>query len=76
MLHSLIIEKFKKEEVLVNIEYLGEGIFDVDLDVDDFTKNVTGEFSRVRNYFIFYVSCLSDTMNLYKIHSILDNQFK
>ena len=53
---SLIIEKFKIEEVLVDIEYFGEGIFDIDLDVDDFTKNVTDEFSRVRKCFILYVS--------------------
>ena len=40
--------KIKKEEVLVDIEYFGQGIFGTDLDVADFSKNVTDDFSKVR----------------------------
>ena len=40
--------KIKKEEALVDIEYFGQGIFGTDLDVADFSKNVTDDFSKVR----------------------------
>ena len=54
----LILLKFvdhlqiKKGEVLVDIEYFGQGIFGTDLDVANFSKNVTDDFAKVSIVFI------------------------
>ena len=45
--------QIKKGEVLVDIEYFGQGIFGTDLDIADFSKNVTDDFSKASFVYIF-----------------------